>query len=306
MTGRKRFGLLAAMVLAAGLLLGGCGNKAQTEREAYGVADLETLVKAHPAYSEYFKLQTEYEDLLHRYRNEQRSLLHLSETQRKMKAALSSKDAEKAAEEEYKARVKIREDTLNRQLQTLYQEISARHSRQPSHPELTGGSADENTQIANLHLKLKILNIGGEEKSQAESQLKDLLNGRRGELQQDGWTEAEKQEFEDKRQKAKAELEAYAAQVAAEIHGRRLKSQAAAASVTLPDADRWNSQWETRVKEKQKEMADKKEKIMEDIRDKAAIIGEKKHLAMIFSSYRVNVDAEDVTGDIANELVQIR
>lgn len=306
MTGRKRFGLFAAMVLTAGLLLGGCGNKAQTEREAYGVADLETLVKAHPAYSEYFKLQTEYEDLLHRYRNEQRSLLHLSETQRKMKAALSSKDAERAAEEEYKARVKIREDALNRQLQTLYQEISARHSRQPAHPELTGGSADENTQIANLHLKLKILNIGGEEKSRAESELKDLLNGRRGELQQDGWTEAEKQEFEEKRQKAKAELEAYAAQTAAEIHGRQMKSQAAIASVTLPDADRWNSQWETRVKEKQKEMADKKEQIMEDIRDKAAIIGEKKQLTMIFSSYRVNVDAEDVTGDIANELVQIR
>lgn len=306
MAGRKRFGLFAAVILTAGLLLGGCGHKGETAREAYGVADLETLVKAHPAYSEYFKLQTEYEDLLQRYRNEQRSLLRLSETQQKMKAALASKDAAKAAEEEYKARVKIREDALNRGLQTLYQEISARHSRQPSHPELAGGSADENTQIANLHLKLKILNVGGEEKSRAESELKDLLNGRRGELHQDSWTEAEKQEFEEKRQKAKAELEAYAAQVAAEIHDRQLKSQAAVASVTLPNADRWNSQWESRVKAKQQEMAEKKEKIMEDIRDKAAIVGEKKQLTMIFSSYRANVDAEDVTGDIANELVQIR
>ena len=57
---------------------------------------------------------------------------------------------------------------------------------------------------------------------------------------------------------------------------------------------------------KQKEMADVKAQIMDDIRDRAAEIGRKKNLAMIFSSYRTNISAADVTGEIADELVQLK
>lgn len=309
MAGRKILGSLAAAALAVSLMLGGCGSgdhKDDAPQAAYGIADLETLVKAHPSYSEYFRLQKEYEDLLARYRAEQRQLFHLSETQKTIQTALASADAQRAAEEEFRARVKIKEDALNQKLRDLYEDIDARRAAHPARPELAGGDAEDNTQIANLHLKLKILRVGGEEKQAAEAELKDLLNSRYGEIPQDGWTEEEKKEFSAARSEAKAELDAFAAQTAAEIRERRQQSMAAASAPALPDADSWNSRWEGRVKEKQQEMADVKSRIMDDIRDKAAVIGEKKHLAMIFTSYRANVDAEDVTGDIAGELVNIK
>ena len=307
MAGRDRFGGFAAAVFAAVVLcLGGCGRPApEPPQTVCGVVDLETLVKAHPSYGEYFRLQKEYEDLLARYQAEKKRLFHLSETQRKIQAALTSQNAAKAAEEEYKARVKIKEIELNDKLQQLYGEIQKGHDA-AARPEMAGGGGEDNTQIANLHLKLKFLNIDQGEKARAKEELKDLLNGRYAEIPQEGWTEEEKKRFMEERSAAKAELDAYAGQVAREIHERQQKSQAAAMNVQLPDADTWNSQWEARVRDNQKEMADVKAKIMDDIRDRATIVGEKKHLDIIFSSYRANVNAEDVTSDIVNELVQIK
>ncbi len=307
MAGHRIIGGLTAVCLAFSLVLaGGCGKTQKTEapQEMYGVVDLETLVKAHPSYTEYFRLQTEYEDLLNHYQAEQKKMLHLTSAQKKLKEALISSDVQKAADEEYKARVRIRENELNQKLQKLYAEIENRHNAQPGQPVMAGGGGEDNTQIANLHLKLKFLGMNGEEKTQTKQALQDLLNKRYAEIPQDHWTEEEKKEFMEKRTAAKAELDAYAAQVAEEIHERQRQSLQAAGSVNLPDADSWNSQWEERVKAKQKEMAAVKEIIMNDIREKAAVIGEKKHLDIIFTSYRANISAEDVTSDIVNELVQ--
>ena len=58
--------------VGVGLTLAGCGTK-KAEQTAlhpvYGVADLETLVKSHPKYSEYFRLETEYSHLVEKYKN---------------------------------------------------------------------------------------------------------------------------------------------------------------------------------------------------------------------------------------------
>lgn len=53
---------------------------------------------------------------------------------------------------------------------------------------------------------------------------------------------------------------------------------------------------------KQKEIAALKEKMMEDIRREAGRVASEKHLTMIFTQYRANISAEDVTGDIAGKL----
>ena len=52
-------------------------------------------------------------------------------------------------------------------------------------------------------------------------------------------------------------------------------------------------------------MADIKEEIMEDIRKESAVVASEQHLAMIFTNYRANVQAKDVTGDIATKIVNI-
>lgn len=266
------------------------------------MADLETLVKGHPSYVDYFRLQNEYEDLLHRYQKERNHLLELSAARKRIQDVLASADQKRIAEDEYSAKVKLRENELNQELKDLYLEINERHQTPFARPELAGDDSADNTKIANLQLKLKFLNLQSEEKEEAQKELEDLLNGRYASIPQDNWTEEEKAEFARRIEDAKGELEAYAEQVAKEIMERQQRERAIAASAGLPDPDRWNQLWEERIKDKQKEMAEVKEKIMEDIREKAAIVGEKKHLDIIFTSYQVNLKAEDVTVDIVNEL----
>ena len=53
-------------------------------------------------------------------------------------------------------------------------------------------------------------------------------------------------------------------------------------------------------------MDDVKESIMKDIREKAAVVAQQKNLTMIFSSYRVNLHAVDVTGDIVSEIMHMQ
>lgn len=300
----------AALCLAASFLLAaGCGNKEKTEappQDVYGIVDMETLVKAHPRYAEYFRLESEYKGLLAKYQTEQKGLMRQADVLQKQEAALSSPAADKAAEEEYKARVKIKEDSLNQQLQNLFNEIQSRHQAKGAPLSIGGGSEDDSTRIANLQLKLKVLGISGEEKAKAEAELQSLLNDRYAAGGQSGWTAEEKQEMEARKKSAEAELDQYAQEVAADIRSKRDSQMAALSSSKLPEPELWNQEWEGRLKAKQKEMADVKADIMKDIRAKAAVIGEEKHLTMIFSSYRTNVSAVDVTGDIVGELVQMK
>lgn len=43
--------------------------------------------------------------------------------------------------------------------------------------------------------------------------------------------------------------------------------------------------------------------MMEDIRREAGRVASEKHLTMIFTQYRANISAEDVTGDIAGKII---
>lgn len=307
MTGRTK-GICLAAALAASLFLGGCGDKKeapQPPQETYGVADLETLVKAHPDYASYFKLEAEYKGLLSQYQAEQKRLTHTAAARQKMEASLHSEAAEKARREEYETRVKIKEDSLNSQLRNFYNEIENRH-RQEGTTVLSGALPEESREIANLQMKLKVLRISGDEKEKAEKRLDELLSRRFAGKDQHGWTEAEKKQMEDKKAAASAELEAYAAETAADIRRKTEEAQRAISDTPLPEPELWNQEWEDRLKKKQGEMAAVKEKIMKDIREKAAETASKRHLVMIFSSYRANVTALDVTGDIVNELIRMK
>lgn len=53
-------------------------KKIENVSSIYGVIDLETVVKAHPKYSEYFKLETEYDNLLNTYQAEQKHFISIA------------------------------------------------------------------------------------------------------------------------------------------------------------------------------------------------------------------------------------
>ena len=93
----------------------------------YGVADLETLVKSHPKYSEYFRLETEYSHLVEKYKNEQQRIIRVASQQSKIRASVQDQSDRLAAENELKIRVKTKEDELNRKIQDLYSELSEKY-----------------------------------------------------------------------------------------------------------------------------------------------------------------------------------
>ena len=110
------------------------------------------------------------------------------------------------------------------------------------------------------------------------------------------------------REKGSAELEKYADEQAAEIKADLDKKRAETmktigAEGILAAPEEFNAEWKDRMEAKQKEIAALKEKMMEDIRREAGRVASEKHLTMIFTQYRANISAEDVTGDIAGKII---
>ena len=300
--------------VGVGLTLAGCGTK-KAEQTAphpvYGVADLETLVKSHPKYSEYFRLETEYSHLVEKYKNEQQRIIRVASQQSKIRASVQDQSDRLAAENELKIRVKTKEDELNRKIQDLYSELSGKYKEKGvfSVDNLT---AEERARMANLQMKLTVLGVRGDEKEQIKKELHELLSSRafQGGYPMNGWLPEDVEKMNSAREKGSAELEKYADKQAAEIKADLDKKRAETmktigAEGILAAPEEFNAEWKDRMEAKQKEIAALKEKMMEDIRREAGRVASEKHLTMIFTQYRANISAEDVTGDIAGKIIAI-
>lgn len=303
--------MAAALLVACSLAVSGCSDK-KTEEPAppavsYGVVDLETLVKAHPKYSTYFRLETEYNHLLDQYQNERNKLIHIASQQQHIKAALSDQSRRMAAENEWKTKVKAKEDELNDGLAKLYKTISEAHKKDRTFT-LDGLTDEERAEMANLQMKLTVLGVTGSEKEDVKKRLHDLMDLRTERRQMDtiGWTEDEVNTMKEAKGKASKELADFSEKTAKDIK----QSLAEETNVDEPLSEdpidpSWNEDWQQKIDAKQKEMAAVKKEIMEDIRKEAAREASDKHLSMIFSKYKANIHAEDVTGDMVNRIVNI-
>ena len=303
--------MAAALLVACSLAVSGCSDK-KTEEPAptavsYGVVDLETLVKAHPKYSTYFRLETEYNHLLDQYQNERNKLIHIASQQQHIKAALSDQSRRMAAENEWKTKVKAKENELNDGLAKLYKTISEAHKKDRT---LTpdGLTDEERAEMANLQMKLTVLGVTGSEKEEVKKRLHDLMDLRTERRQMDtiGWTEDEVKTMKEAKENASKELSDFSEKTAKDI--KQSLSQDTNVDEPLsedPIDPSWNEDWQQKIDAKQKEMAAVKKEIMEDIRKEAAREASDKHLSMIFSKYKANIHAEDVTGDMVNRIVNI-
>lgn len=303
--------MAAALLVACSLAVSGCSDK-KTEEPAppavsYGVVDLETLVKAHPKYSTYFRLETEYNHLLDQYQNERNKLIHVASQQQHIKAALSDQSRRMAAENEWKTKVKAKEDELNDGLAKLYKTISEAHKKDRTFTP-DGFTDEERAEMANLQMKLTVLGVTGSEKEEVKQRLHDLMDLRseRAKMDTIGWTEDEVKTMKEAKEKASKELADFSEKTAKDIK----QSLAEDTNVDEPLSEdpidpSWNEDWQKKIDAKQKEMAAVKKEIMEDIRKEAAREASDKHLSMIFSKYKANIHAEDVTGDMVNRIVNI-
>ncbi len=303
--------MAAALLVACSLAVSGCSDK-KTEEPAppavsYGVVDLETLVKAHPKYSTYFRLETEYNHLLGQYQNERNKLIHIASQQQHIKAALSDQSRRMAAENEWKTKVKAKEDELNDGLAKLYKTISEAHKKDKNFTP-DGLTDEERAEMANLQMKLTVLGVTGSEKEDVKQRLHDLMDLRteRAKMDTIGWTEDEVKTMKEAKEKASKELADFSEKTAKDI--KQNLSQDTNVDEPLPEDPidpSWNEDWQQKIDAKQKEMAAVKKEIMEDIRKVAAREASDKHLSMIFSKYKANIHAEDVTGDMVNRIVNI-
>lgn len=303
--------MAAALLVACSLAVSGCSDKKAEEPAppavSYGVVDLETLVKAHPKYSTYFRLETEYNHLLDQYQNERNKLIHIASQQQHIKAALSDQSRRMAAENEWKTKVKAKEDELNDGLAKLYKTISEAHKKDRIFTP-DGLTDEERAEMANLQMKLTVLGVTGSEKEDVKQRLHDLMDLRteREKMDTIGWTEDEVKSMKEAKEKASKELSDFSEKTAKDIK----QSLAEDTNVDEPLSEdpidpSWNEDWQQKIDAKQKEMAAVKKEIMEDIRKEAAREASDKHLSMIFSKYKANIHAEDVTGDMVNRIVNI-
>ena len=301
--------MAAALLVACSLAVSGCSDK-KTEEPAppavsYGVVDLETLVKAHPKYSTYFRLETEYNHLLDQYQNERNKLIHIASQQQHIKVALSDQSRRMAAENEWKTKVKAKEDELNDGLAKLYKTISEVHKKDKTFTP-DGLTDEERAEMANLQMKLTVLGVTGSEKEEVKQRLHDLMDLRTERTKMDtiGWTEDEVKAMKEAKEKASKELADFSEKTAKDI--KQNLAEETNVDEPLPEDPidpSWNEDWQQKIDAKQKEMAAVKKEIMEDIRKEAAREASDKHLSMIFSKYKANIHAEDVTGDMVNRIV---
>ena len=303
--------MAAALLVACSLAVSGCSDKKNEEPAppavSYGVVDLETLVKAHPKYSTYFRLETEYNHLLDQYQNERNKLIHIASQQQHIKAALSDQSRRMAAENEWKTKVKAKEDELNDGLAKLYKTINEAHKKDRTFTP-DGLTDEERAEMANLQMKLTVLGVTGSEKEEVKQRLHDLMDLRTERRQMDtiGWTEDEVNTMKEAKEKASKELADFSEKTAKDI--KQSLAEETNVDVPLPEDPidpSWNEDWQQKIDAKQKEMAAVKKEIMEDIRKEAAREASDKHLSMIFSKYKANIHAEDVTGDMVNRIVNI-
>lgn len=303
----------AAFVISAVIFVGGCSFHKEPESvqgPVYGVANLETLVKAHPKYSEYFRLETEYNQQLQQYQAEKKNLIDSSAKQKKIRLALEDESRRLSAETEWKTRVKAKENELNQRLEKLYNSIRDRHHQTDSR-YMDPLTPEERAEMANLQMQLTVLGVSGEEKEKIKGRLHELLQIRmeRETGNMIGWSDEEVRQMKDAKEKASAELEDFSAKTAQEIKDR-LAGEQEQKLLNLQESDdeanqAWSDSWQKKIEFKQKQMANIKEEIMEDIRKESAVVASEQHLAMIFTNYRANVQAKDVTGDIATKIVNI-
>lgn len=303
--------VLGIIIVVAGIgLVWHCLHKpaADAAKEAapvYAYADVEHIMMSHPRYSEYHRLELEYNAMVAQYQFEQWNYSHKAAAEGMSSEKFASVDAAgtEALNQELQAKIALKENELNHKLKQEYEQLL--QEKKETHPVVS----HENTlKIVNLQLKLQNLALSADEKAAATAELKRLMR-EDGTAVQD--TQAVTAEIDaamaPHRQQAREELEQYGKTVKADLEKRRTDSYNAF-QVQLkdlqnrPDPAVWNSQWKDKLENKEKEMNAVKEEMMADIRNKASDVAQEQGIDMIFGEYEAVGTALDVTDDIIAKL----
>lgn len=301
--------VIGAVVIAACIVVGWRAmeqrNQVSETGPLYAYVDLEHVVMSHPRYSEYHRLELEYNAMVAQYQFEQWNYSHKAAAEGLASQQFAAVDAAGAAalNQELQAKVLLKEQELNNGLKQQYDKIL--QEKRKSQPMISNA---DSLKIVNLQLKLQNLVLSQEERQAAEAELAQLMKSAEPSVVISGETAAEiDKEMAPYREKAQKELEEYAKTVKGDLEKRRDDSRSAFQSQLSslqdrPEPEKWNRQWKEKLKAKEKEMKDVKEAILADIRTRAADVAHEQGIEMIFCEYAGVGTARDVTDDIIARL----
>lgn len=301
--------VIGAVVIAACIGIGwsamGQRNQVSETGPLYAYVDLEHVVMSHPRYSEYHRLELEYNAMVAQYQFEQWNYSHKAAAEGLASQQFAAVDAAGTAalNQELQAKVLLKEQELNNGLKQQYDKIL--QEKRKSQPMISNA---DSLKIVNLQLKLQNLVLSQEERQAAEAELAQLLKSAEPSVVISGETAAEiDKEMAPYREKAQKELEEYAKTVKVDLEKRRDDSRSAFQSQLSflqdrPEPEEWNRQWKEKLQAKEKEMKDVKEAILADIRTRAADVAHEQGIEMIFCEYAGVGTARDVTDDIIARL----
>lgn len=269
-------------------------------------ADVEHIMMSHPGYAQYHHLQLEYNTLVAQYQFEQWNYSHRAQAQGKAEQDFSMTDAlsTQALNQELQARIAIKQtelnDTLQQQAKTLLAE------KKESQPVLSEG---DSVKIVNLRIKLASMMLTQAERAAIQQELQSLQSAAQSSPQADAaLAEAVAKEMAPYKEEAQKQLEAYALQVHDELQARQAEKhdafrQQMAALGNRPDPAIWNKDWKEKLDQKKQEIDEQEERIMDGIREKAAIVARERGIDLIVCDYEGVGTAEDVTDDIIAKLM---
>ena len=301
--------VIGAVVIAACIVVGWRAmeqrNQVSEIGPSYAYVDLEHVVMSHPRYSEYHRLELEYNAMVAQYQFEQWNYSHKAAAEGIASQQFAAVDAAGTAalNQELQAKVLLKEQELNNGLKQQYDKIL--QEKRKSQPMISNA---DSLKIVNLQLKLQNLVLSQEERQAAEAELAQLMKSAEPSVVISGETAAEiDKEMAPYREKAQKELEEYAKTVKVDLEKRRDDSRSAFQSQLSslqdrPEPEEWNRQWKEKLQAKEKEMKDVKEAILADIRTRAADVAHEQGIEMIFCEYAGVGTARDVTDDIIARL----
>ena len=155
--------VIGAVVIAACIGLGWHAmeqrNQVSETAPSYAYVDLEHVVMSHPRYSEYHRLELEYNAMVAQYQFEQWNYSHKAAAEGIAAQRFAAVDAAGTAalNQELQAKVLLKEQELNNGLKQQYDKIL--QEKKKSQPMISNADA---LKIVNLQLKLQNLILSQE------------------------------------------------------------------------------------------------------------------------------------------------
>lgn len=303
--------LLIAALIAMYSAYGFVTNRQDSDGLSIGVVRLDDLLEFNDSYEDYKIAKFELEQMENQYSLEQTALNQKAQLQEEQLKEVALNDTlTDALNVELQARIGIKENELNQELNAKRQELSETYLAQ-----LKVAQKGYDLEIVNLQLDLYALDgriyiseeqkaAADAERNQKEARLKELLEKRKpSDVDIEAIQQKIQAELEPLRAKGEQELIAYAESVQAELAQKRddmLQNQVKEiiSSNNLPVAQEWNESWAKRLADKEAEVAALHDAILEDVRMRAAIIAEEKQLELVLIDTGGNINGLDITDAI--------